>query len=91
MESAMMCHICERPSETRPYGKGGRPICFGCMTSPEREAEAEGQLGALDGLAEAADPHGMVILTDEAPPVSASGVLGEDGVVELLKLLRNHQ
>ena len=42
--------------ELRPYGPGGKMICFNCMTSsPEREAEAKRQFGAqLDACGDVA-------------------------------------
>ena len=41
------CYICKRIEDVRPYGKGGRSICFKCMkATPEREREAERQFGA---------------------------------------------
>lgn len=45
------CYLCKKLKDTRPYGEGSQEICFPCMKeSPDREAEAERQLGAiLDG------------------------------------------
>lgn len=50
--------------ELRPYGPGGAPICYQCATStPEREAEAERNFGAiLDGAT--AMGGGVATITD---------------------------
>lgn len=75
------CHVCGSTTrELRPYGAGGAPICFPCMTeSPEREAEAGRQFGGRLGIAAAADPHGVVAIGSDMPPVPASGLLGLNG------------
>lgn len=50
----MQGYICgSSKEELRPYGHGGQPICFPCMIgSPEREAEAKKNFGALLQAAE---------------------------------------
>lgn len=55
------CYVCNNPDEeTRPYGAGGKPICFPCMkAAPEREAEAKRQL-----LGQVAAAGGGAVLFD---------------------------
>lgn len=41
-EEAQQCDECGEVRELRPYGPGGRVICFPCLEAhPEWEAEAE--------------------------------------------------
>lgn len=64
------CYICESvDEELRPYGAGGQPICFKCMTAtPERESEAKKNfLALLD--ANAAAGSGIVVIGGEEGPV----------------------
>lgn len=51
------CETCHEEHDCRPYGVRGAMICYPCMkSSPEREREAERQLGALFRAAEAVSP-----------------------------------
>lgn len=64
------CYLCGAIEDTRPYGIGGKPICKDCVNSdPKLEQEALRQMVARVKMAEAADPDGVVMLSDEAPPV----------------------
>jgi len=41
------CMYCGKAKDLRPYGRGGKDICFDCMVAdPEREAEAKRMLFA---------------------------------------------
>lgn len=66
------CHYCGTTErELRPYGPGGSPLCFPCMTaSPEREQAAKNTFGALVDANEAISPTGVVTIggftTEEA-------------------------
>lgn len=41
-EPPQECEFCGEIKETRPYGKDGKEICFGCMeATPETKKEAE--------------------------------------------------
>lgn len=37
-ESSRVCQQCGKVAETRPYGKGGMQVCFGCGMADEKEA-----------------------------------------------------
>lgn len=70
------CYCGTTESDLRPYGPGGRPVCFPCMKAkPEREAQAHKALGALIGAAEAASPHGVAVIgTSDGPmPLNLDG------------------
>jgi hypothetical protein len=48
VETPQQCDECGGISELRPYGPGGRVVCFGCLGShPEWEEEAEARAGVL--------------------------------------------
>lgn len=55
--------------ELRPYGPGGKPICFQCaMSSPERTAEARSAMRrSLEAVGDAVvlDDHGFRAATPE--------------------------
>ena len=41
----MYCGTDGRDGKLRPYGEGGKPVCFDCaMATPERKKEAERQI-----------------------------------------------
>jgi len=48
-----VCYVCGESADCRPYGIGGRNICFPCMkSSAEREREAEAQFSARLSMCE---------------------------------------
>lgn len=65
------CYVCGQAEsddpenvEIRPYGAGGKPICFDCMTGdPAKEQEAFRQ---FDAACNGAGP-GLVVIGDGAP------------------------
>jgi hypothetical protein len=68
------CCICGREggtgeAELRPYGPGGRPICWSCATIPEREAdtlaEYKKRLDAISGK-----PGTIVVIGGSEGPVA---------------------
>ena len=71
-EMTMMCFKCERPSgkrgaECRPYGPGGKLVCWDCMKADMAlEHQCQRSFGILLEAAEAAGA-GMVILTTAGP------------------------
>jgi len=74
MTDEQRCYVCNRAEsddpdevELRPYGAGGRPICFDCMTGdPAREQEAYRQFDA------ACDAAGPVVVIGEGAPRAAT-------------------
>ncbi len=43
-----VCELCGKKAETRPYGSGGREICFPCMnSSPQRLEEGRRRFAAF--------------------------------------------
>lgn len=81
-ERRQECHYCGTPHDTRPYGPGGAHICFDCMkASPEREAQAAGNFGALLSASEAVSPTGTTILGSKGPdPFDARIIDPEAGI-----------
>lgn len=76
------CHYCGTTSDTRPYGPGGAPICFDCMkASPEREAQAAGNFGALLSASEAVSPTGTTILSSKGPDPFDTRILDPEAEV----------
>lgn len=65
----MQCYICgSSKKELRPYGHGGQPICFPCMIgSPDREAEAKKNFGALLVAAEIMGQNVIEIGSEDGP------------------------
>ena len=59
------CCYCGIPGNVealRPYGPGGRLVCFPCGTSPEHEPETRKNfLAKLDSI------KGITVLTDKGP------------------------
>lgn len=72
------CYVCGQSEsddpenvELRPYGEGGKPICFDCMTAdPAREAEAQRQFGSA--MEAASGGIGPVVIGDGGPPRAAT-------------------
>lgn len=61
-----ICCYCPQTKDLRPYGPKGAWICFRCATAtPEREAEAHRQLGALLDACERQGP--IAVLTETGP------------------------
>lgn len=61
------CHCGSKDEELRPYGPGGRDVCFGCaMSSPERKAQTERAFSRQLGMA---GPVALIDPEDEAGPV----------------------
>ena len=61
-----VCCYCPQTKDLRPYGPKGAWVCFPCATAtPEREAEAHRQLGALF---DACDRQGPISVLTEAGP-----------------------
>ncbi len=49
-EKDKTCGTCGKAAECRPYGKGGKQICFDCMMStPEAQAEAKARFNKRMG------------------------------------------
>lgn len=38
-EGPDVCELCAKVDELRPYGPGGKRICFDCFKRPENQAE----------------------------------------------------
>ena len=83
------CHYCgTTEEELRPYGPGGDPLCFACMTAePEREKEAGKMFEGHIALAESQSPTGTAMVSDGIPPVAVDAeelpgiiVVGHSGV-----------
>ncbi|OJV73902.1 MAG: hypothetical protein BGO35_03855 [Burkholderiales bacterium 64-34] len=69
----MRCATCGEEKETRPYGKGGAAICFGCaMGSDDTRREAEAQFSAQ---LHACGP--VAVLGNEAGPYPLKGTSPE--------------
>lgn len=46
-----ICDFCGDFQETRPYGPGGKDICFDCAQKPEMKAKVEAEMSKrLEGL-----------------------------------------
>lgn len=70
------CYYCkttfrrdDMTTELRPYGPGGSPLCFRCMSDPahpEREEQAKRAFKTQLSAAEVAG-GGVSVLTDEGP------------------------
>ena len=49
-EPPAVCEFCQETAETRPYGPGGKRICYQCSKKPEYEQSvAENFLRFMDG------------------------------------------
>lgn len=64
-ETKKWCYVCSVSSDTRPYGEGGRDICFDCANAtPERKAIATEQMTAhLKTLR-----SGVLVFHNDKPP-----------------------
>jgi hypothetical protein len=75
------CYICGVSKDLRPYGEGGKPICFPCMkATPEREREAEKM---FESLIKSLEARGGDIITPKSAPRIVSmeeAVLLEDAL-----------
>jgi hypothetical protein len=66
------CCVCNQPGgrgarELRPYGPGGKPICYECGMRPENVAEVERQFNARLDFA-----GPIAVLTPDGPVAPAS-------------------
>lgn len=61
------CHCGSEDAELRPYGPGGRDVCFDCaMGTPERKAQTERAYSRQLGMA---GPVALIDARDEVGPV----------------------
>lgn len=65
MDACYNCGTTEK--ELRPYGPGGKPVCFDCaFATPEAQAQTEGAFDALLDAVIAVSPV-VFIGTEEGP------------------------
>lgn len=61
------CYVCQKQTDCRPYGEGGKPICRPCMTSDPKRMET-GKKEMAAAMQAAAGPYNAPIILGENGP-----------------------